>query len=301
MTNKKELGNFHLEYFWTSSAGDVNEIRYATALVRGQTASSVKSWILFLNGRSEWIEKYTYIARDFELGPDVGFLFLDHRGQGASTGVRGHIDSYDTYVDDIKKIVAKIIDAKSYILVAHSMGCLIGAYALGKNILKPQKAVFLSPFFGITDDPLPAKLATYVTATIMALRLGSKRAMGGAFEKHPFPGNRLTHDPVKYQLSKDSPYKLPPPTFAWIAATFAAQEFVAKPESIKNITCPVLVLASSDERCVNPRAIDRWVQSAAKVSPALIFYVRIQKARHELLSEVPEVYEAALLQIKNFI
>ena len=48
-----------------------------------------KRFVLFVNGRSEWIEKYHYLPELLQLPSDCGFLTLDHRGQGASGGTRG--------------------------------------------------------------------------------------------------------------------------------------------------------------------------------------------------------------------
>ena len=70
---------------------------------------------------------------------------------------------------------------------------------------------------------------------------------------------------------------------------------------MKKICCKVLVLVGSDERCVSARAIDRWVLAAAAINPSLIFYNRIRKARHELLSEIPEIYLEVLDNLKIFI
>ena len=293
--------NFKTNIRWTLDNEGSKEIRYAEILPKKDTLENVSNWIVFLNGRSEWIEKYTYICSDLRLPATTAFLFMDHRGQGASAGTRGHIDTYASYAVDLEKIIKTVIAEKPYSIVAHSMGCLISAYAIANQMLKPQKVVFLSPFFGVPNDPVPTVVSRPLAKTLCSFNLGFKRAVGGNFEKPPFPGNKLTHDPVRYQTAKESSYKLPAPTFAWIHASFEAQDFVFTPEALKNFSCPVLVLAGSDERCVNPKGIDQWVQAAATVHPQLIFYTRIQNSRHELLSELPGPYNEALHYIRNFL
>ena len=72
------------------------DLRYGTY----PTNNKFSKYVLFANGRTEWIEKYNYLPESLDLPKDTGFVSWDHRGQGGSGGARAMVDSYDSYSKD---------------------------------------------------------------------------------------------------------------------------------------------------------------------------------------------------------
>ena len=70
----------------------------------------MKTYIIFINGHGEYIEKYDYLPEDLKLPRNYGFLTWDHRGQGASDGEpRLHIESYDKFAKDAQFLVKTLV------------------------------------------------------------------------------------------------------------------------------------------------------------------------------------------------
>ncbi len=127
--------------------------------------------VVFLNGRAEFIEKYDVLfssrheypagsASKSETLADLPFSFLtvDHAGQGESTtGVtNGHVDSFDTYVSDVERVLAPFRMADpggKLVLFGHSMGGLIATLYAERHPSEVSALVLSSPMFGIGAPP----------------------------------------------------------------------------------------------------------------------------------------------------
>jgi alpha-beta hydrolase superfamily lysophospholipase len=87
--------------------------------------------LVILHGQGEHSGRYIHWPH--YLKDDVGSMYLiDHRGHGQSTGIRGHVDNFDSYADDAAAAVRRYHQylmekhGKAEIhLVGHSMGGLI--------------------------------------------------------------------------------------------------------------------------------------------------------------------------------
>jgi lysophospholipase len=255
-----------------------------------------------MNGRTEWIEKYSYLPADMELEDDVGFLTWDHRGQGASIGERGFIKDYSNYGDDAQRVIQRVVKTRSYVVIGHSMGGLIALHAAMTGKIKPAALVISSPLLALPEKPIPEALARPISAFLGSLAATTKLSTGaGAFNKGAFEGNPLTSDHSRYQFIKSTPYPLGGAKFGWVRATFAAIDFVNLSENLKKYETPTLVLTGSDERVTEPAGIQRWISNAAVAAKAKIQFDVIHGARHELFSETPMHYQRALELIREFL
>ncbi len=84
--------------------------------------------IVILHDLYDYHERYRMIK---ELAPDmiqgrVNFLWLDLRGFGLSGGTRHHVDDFDTYTNDIKKVLDSLQGTigKNYIFLGVGLGCI---------------------------------------------------------------------------------------------------------------------------------------------------------------------------------
>ena len=259
-----------------------------------------RRYVVFANGRTEWLEKYAYLAGDLQRPDDCAFLTWDHRGQGASGGVRGHVDSYRTFARDAAAVIAAVCGETPYALVTHSMGGLIGLYGILQGFLRPQTLVLSSPLLGMPNWPVPRSLAEPLTRFMTLLRLGARESGAGALGNTPFAGNRYTHYAARYAAMVASPYPVGSPTFSWVAATFAAIGVVFDPSALASLTVPTLVLGGTEESIVDYEAFYRWVRLASDTAKTDVQLRLVQGARHELFSETPVHYDIAVAAMRHW-
>ncbi len=285
---------------------DIGKLRMPDGKVELRYGRVVKDtdpshYVVFLHGRAEWIEKYAYVQADLALPKHVGFLTLDHRGQGGSGGTRAYIDSYDTYVSDTKKVIDEFTDGKPYVLVAHSMGSLISLYGTLTGQFTPRSLVLSSPFFGLPSRPVPTPVARPLSKFLSHVGLGGVSSGAGDFGRSTFADNKLTHRADLYQRIVAAPYRIPGATFGWVSASFQAIDTCFAPEKLKNLNVPTLVMAPTLEQVVDPNCARRWAVSAQEYAPAEIRLDVFHNARHELFSELPQTYKNAIVATRNWI
>lgn len=253
-----------------------------------------KQYIVFANGRTEWMEKYDYLPSHLQLGQNQGFLTWDHRGQGASGGSRAHVEDYGDFAADAAKIIETATHGQPYIAITHSMGGLIMLTAIMSGWVKPRALLMSSPLLGLPNKPVPQFLARPLSRALTGCGIGSINIPAvGEFEKASFNHNVLTSCPERFARLKASPYPCPSPTFGWLDATFRALEYCWDPQNLKNFAVPTLIMVGSEEQVVDPGAIKRWVQEAQKNSGAKVDLTIFEGAKHELFSEVDTHYRKA--------
>jgi len=124
-----------------------------------------RATVLFLNGRTEFIEKYDPLFTRLQTEPwittkaqtladlPITFVTMDHEGQGLSSGLKGHISSYDEYVEGVQAVVQRLKKVgkpnRPLYLMAHSMGGLIAARHAQKYPAAVAGLILGSPMFGI--------------------------------------------------------------------------------------------------------------------------------------------------------
>lgn len=269
------------------------DLRFAT-----RTRQSPKRWVVFLNGRTEWIEKYAYLPDVLDLPADTGFLTWDHRGQGASGGARSYVRDYKDFADDAAEILKSVVQDAPYVLIGHSMGGLIALHATLTGAAAPQKLVLCSPLLGLPEKPVPSVLAKPIARLLTTCRLGPVSSGAGSFVNIPFEANVLTHDVFLYRRMQNSPYKIPGATFAWVDATFKALGTCFSERNLSRLNVPTLILGGTDERVVDAKAFQVWVSAASKHASRDVQLRLIPGARHELLSEIPVHFAATLAEIR---
>src|ERR1019366_7736270 len=71
-----------------------------------------------------------------------------------------------------------------------------------------------------------------------------------------FEGNTLTHDPVRYArawslLAAEPKLALGAPTWAWIDFTLRATAYLARPETLRNVTVPVVIVSAEAAQLID--------------------------------------------------
>jgi lysophospholipase len=255
---------------------------------------------VFINGRTEWIEKNMELPELLQLPEDCGFLTWDQRGQGASGGARAFVRHYDDYVFDARKIIEEVIGNMPYAILAHSMGGLVAMYGCLSGELRPSRMALCSPLFQLPQEPVPSVLAYPIAKLFSNIGLSHLRTGAGSHHKAEFARNKLTHDYQMYRLICESPYRIPSASFGWINETFKACNEIFRNDRISSLSAPTLVLTPEFEEVVDPKGHHSWVTRAKKLAKVDVELSLIHGGRHELLSETLTIRDRAILEIRRW-
>ncbi len=248
----------------------------------------------FLNGRTEYVEKYDYLPKDLDLWDDAFFVTMDHQGQGLSDGKKGHVATYEDYAKDAASVAKLVLGHKPYYLLGHSMGGLIALFATLKGYLKPDTIHLLSPLFGVYHPCLSPFHMKIIGKIAHFFAWEERFVMGHNPALKPFSVNPLTSDEARYSKIRKSPYGFYPITYGWLSATHEAFEECQK--NLERLSCPVFLTFSQDDRIVSSEETKLWIEKAKK-SPVFVSEKELSGG-HELLSEKKHLYDQVLHRIQ---
>ncbi|MBF0205463.1 MAG: alpha/beta fold hydrolase [Oligoflexia bacterium] len=101
-------------------------------------------WLVFTHGIGEHLGRHRYLLKLFS--KKFNIALYDLRGHGRSGGQRADIQNFRQFSDDLREILVflrKKYKMKSYMLLAHSMGCLVTADFL-QDLISKKEAGFVS-------------------------------------------------------------------------------------------------------------------------------------------------------------
>lgn len=306
----------------TFKARDGVSLRYAY-LPRASAAVD-QGTVVHFNGRTEFIERNALSYRDLaERGWDV--WTFDWRGQGLSerplTGdrsVRGHIESFDSYVDDAKIFIDGIVKLKSrqhpHVLLAHSMGGQVALRYLLDNPKQFDVAVLISPLVRLPDWGTRF-IATLKDAVPEELQDAGACAGGKSAEWHgsftrkacellpaltapqlsePETTEGYTHDRRNLAIGEcliersrglghDPGLAVSCPTAGWlVAAHQSIKTLFKKKDALAKI--PILIVAAENDPAVDPEGQKTLCDGLSNC-----MLIQVPFAGHELLVEIPSV------------
>ena len=263
--------------------------------------------VLMLQGRATAIEKSEhFIHKLVDQGYEV--WSFDWREQGRSTrstGRRGYIDSYNSYLSDMGHFVNQILLPASGLqprmLLGHSMGGHIGLRYMAENPKIFQGALMVSPMFDIRTGIYPRKIAAMLTHGMCLLGLDKTYVFGhGDYDpvSEPFEGNLLTRNAAAFYEHRRIHLENPDlttggATFGWVAATMDSVETLMRRPYLSQIDVPVHILVAEEEKIVDNSRVQRactWMNHCSLEV--------IKGAKHQLFSEYEEVQDH-ILQVFN--
>lgn len=273
---------------WFRGAGGA-QLRAALFVPPGRPRGS----IILSGGRVEWLEKYYEVIGEFL---DRGFVVLTHdwRGQGLSVREladrhKSHVRSWTTYLEDYEALL-RTFEArlpKPWVAVSHSMGGCVTLLAMAQGERRFAAAVLTAPMLGVQTGKVPLGRAKLLARLQVMLGRGSRYVLGqpGDPFANNFDTNILTHDRARYArnrglLDAEPQLALGAPTWAWLDFALRATAYLARPDRLRGITVPVIILQAEDDRLVDNAAQD----AAARHLPQGKL-IRVPGASHEILME----------------
>lgn len=256
-----------------------------------------KGTLLIVPGRTEYIEKYSEVARQMSLR---GFASaaIDVRGQGLSPRPAhdrriGHVDTFAQFQSDFDAMVdlATALDLpRPWHVLGHSMGGLIALRAAMRRPNLLGRAVFSAPMWGLQLPFHRRALGWAASALASGLGLGERAAPNSGKVADPvaapFEGNLLTRDAARFawmkrQIATYPDLALGGPSLGWVWAAFREMHACAR---LAAPDLPALTFLGTEEAIVSADAIHVRMASWPKGTLEII-----EGARHEVLMESPDV------------
>lgn len=204
---------------------------------------ATRAAILIVHGIAEHSGRYEHVGEAWA-GRGFAVFTYDHRGHGESGGVKGHIDTWDEYLDDLEdRLSAARFDTKKpLVLYGHSLGGLLALdYCLMRSEVVPDLLVLSGPALKSTLAKWKQVLAPLIARVAPRLRLPLD-----------LKGEHLSRDPSVAEKYFDDPLIHEHATAKFGAEALQAQQRVTT--MMESLAIPTLVLAAADDQIVPPQS-----------------------------------------------
>jgi len=296
LPNVMEVDTTMALLFDTFTTRDHLTIRWGYAAA---STSPVRGTVLFLNGRTEYMEKYAEVVEELNVR---GFAVtsLDWRGQGLSDRMltnsqKGHVACFEDYLDDLDllmTIVHRHGAPSPTIVLGHSMGGHMALRFVEHHPEQFDRVILTSPMIDIQlPGFLPRAWLRWLAHTAAQRGLQGAYVLGaggvGARDRR-FDGNPLTSDKVRFARNVEMIRRTPQlavggVTYGWLDAAMRSIDRVAAPAFARSLRVPVLMVTAAQDQIVCLRAQAQFCRQAPDCR-----HVSIAGARHELLVETDD-------------
>ncbi len=219
----------------------------------------------------------------------VSFWIHDHYGHGKSDGKRGHIDSFDQYIEDLDKMIdiaSSESDVKT-ILLGHSMGGLI---ALNYARMRPEKLsglVVSSPFLKPAKKiPLPLEVFGKIMSVILP----------GLTLSNGLEASAVSHDETVIKAYNNSDLVHDRISARWFAEISRAMDITGA--SADRITLPVMMQLAGDDHLVCAGTSQAFFKAISAQDKTLHVYDGLY---HEIYNEIKDQREKVLDDLQAWI
>lgn len=269
--------------------------------------------LLFMPGRGDAYEKYLETL-DHWRGQGWRVSAADWRGQAGSgrlgaDPITGHIGDFDLWVGDLAALWNEWTRGRAgpLVLACHSMGAHVALRAIMQKALDPAPAalVLIAPMLDVLPEKVPVPLRQWLARVMCAI--GDPRRPAWKWSERPgeLPAFRqalLTHHADRYSdelwwRAERPELVMGPGSWGWVRAALASIRSLTRPGVLEGIRLPVYIVATSADRLVGVRAIER---AAARLPNAQALWFG-SEAAHEILREADPVRDRALAGIDAFL
>jgi len=239
-----------------------------TRMVRWPT-SKKKAKLVIVHGLGEHIGRYDVISKDFN-DAGIEMVGFDQRGHGKNSTKRGHVDSFDLFLKDLKTFVEMEKDEGPLFMLGHSLGGLIAArYA--QEYQNTIDGLILSSGAFVSDNvPSILKLVVKIASVLSPSFAFSNGIDPGTLSRNEKTASEYTKDPLVH--SKISA-RLANELFKNVQITF---------EKASSLSLPVLFLAGESDKVVPPRGTKKLFLDVASKDKKLKMF---KGAYHEIFCD----------------
>ena len=243
---------------------------------------SPRAVIVLVHGLGEHIGRYQHVAEMF-CNHAYAVIGSDHPGHGRSGGKRGHVDSYEDFMQEIDHLLGEAdarFPGKPRVLYGHSLGGnLVLYYALKR---RPEIAGVIATGPAIApanNTKAMAGVAKVLSAVLPAMTINNGLVLEG-----------LSHDKDVVLAYQKDPLNHPDVSFRLGYELIANGEWIR--QHAAEFPLPLLVMQGAEDKLVNPDA----TRNFASRLPENSVYKEWPGGYHELHNEPykEQVFEVIL-------
>ncbi len=251
-----------------------------TQLVRRWPVEAPRAALLIVHGIGEHSGRYRHVG-EYLADAGIDVVAYDNRGFGQSGGRRAHIDTFETFLDDIEDhLVERRALNTPVVLMGHSLGGLMASTYLVSDRPQPDLAILSSPALA-AEVPRWQRIAAPI--------LG--RFVPSLFIKGTPMNGLLSRDEEVEKAYHEDPLVILGATAGLGKAIFETMEETAS--QLDRIRVPTYVLHGEEDELV-PQAA-----SLPLAELPIVTYRGWPGLRHECLNE-PERFEV-LGEIRDWL
>jgi acylglycerol lipase len=247
-----------------------------------------KALIHLIHGYAEHIDRYGNVVN--ELIP-AGYAVFgnDHRGHGKSQGRRGHVNSFQEFIDDERQFALEVIKTKFpdslYFMLGHSMGSLI-AMNYVEQYPDGIKGLILSGTGSQPGKDIPKILIT-VTKVL-------SKVLPAVHVKSPLPPEFISRDPDVVKAYVDDPlvYNVITPRLAHEMNRYV----VLGAQNAFKIKTPVLIQLGSQDTAFSGQK-ELYERIGAKDKTFKLY----EGLKHEVYNELPADRARVLADLRTWL
>ncbi|MDQ0189566.1 lysophospholipase [Alicyclobacillus cycloheptanicus] len=252
---------------------------------------SPRGVVVLVHGAGEHCGRYDHVAKWLN---EAGYAVLgqDLPGHGKSSGRRGHVDSFELYLDAIDRMVQRVNDLYADIpkfLYGHSMG---GLSVVRWLQTRPEPTKRLLQGIILTSPCL--ELSLPIPPLLMRVAAVIDRLWPTFTQSNRIPAEIVSRHPDVVARYGTDPLILHKVTVRWVMEL--QRSMMAARAGEASFPAPTLILQAGQDRLVSPAATRAFVQ---RLSAPRKVYHEFSEYYHELHNE-PERDEV-LAMITSFL
>jgi alpha-beta hydrolase superfamily lysophospholipase len=259
-------------------------------IYRNYKASPEKAVMIIAHGLGEHSGRYLNVIN--RLVPKGITVFApDFRGHGKSGGNRGHVLSFDDYVEDLHSMFGEAAKEKKpgtkCFLLGHSMGGLIAInYAIGRQD-GIDGLIVSSPSLGV---------AVKVPAVKAVLGKVMSSLWPGLSLNNELDASKISHDEKVVAAYKNDPLVHDRVTARWFTEFLSAMENANN--RVSEIKVPILMQIAGDDHLVNASASKDFFGKLSSKDKTLHLY---EGYYHEIFNEKEEMRNVSIDDLEKWI
>ena len=250
--------------------------------------NSPKAMVHVMHGYAEHIDRYGNVVNEI-LPAGYAVFGTDHRGHGKSQGKRGHVKSFQEFIDDERQFRREVIRARfpeiPYFVLGHSMGSLIAMNYVEQNA-EDIKGLVLS---GTGSQP-----GTDIPRILLTLTKILSKILPAVHVKSPLPPEFISRDMAVVKAYIDDPlvYNVITPRLAHEMNRYV----VIGAQNAFKIKIPVLIqLGSMDTAFSGQKELFEMIGAKDKT------FKQYEGLKHEVYNELVADRAKVLADLRNWL
>lgn len=245
---------------------------------RRHEASDARADVVLVHGLGEHSGRYMPLI-NFLVHRNYSVTAYDHRGHGKSEGLRGHVERFTDYEDDLDRVVTSVnglASNRGIFIIGHSMGGLVTMRYAAKSGSRLRGVVVSAPAIKVATKVPAVKLMVARISAMVAPRVRLDNGIDPAvLSRDPEVGKAYAADPLVHRLV----------SARWFAEITGAMREVREIGSL--LTLPLLVLQGTEDKLISEQGAKRLFEDIESKDKELKIYSGYY---HELFNE-PEKFE----------